>query len=926
MLLGRAAEQERIGGLLAGARDGRSGVLVIRGEPGIGKSALLDYAREQAEGMAVLFARGLESESELPFAGLSELLAPVLDHLEVIPAPQRGALEGGLAMGPGGPGDRFAAYAGVLSLWAAAAEEAPLLVLVDDAHWLDRPSSEALVFAARRLGHEAVGVLFAAREEERRVFTAPSLPEMRPAGLNVEAALALLAERVDGEVSSAVAERLCSAAGGNPLALLELRELLTVAQLGGREPLPDPLPLGASLDDAYRHRIARLSTTTRRALTVAAASDFGAADELLVALEALRLDPSALDPAETAGIVALSPERIEFRHPLLRSAAYHSATGPERRAAHEALAGALRGERSLGRRAWHRARAVAAPDERVASELERAAQEAMSRGAPAAAASALEVAARLTPEPERRGERLTEAGRDANLAGRAAVAARLLDEALERTEDQLRAAEVRLLRGRVEMFMGKPRIARELLLAAARALEPVDPGTAAFALAAAAGTLIMEARASRALEMAEGAHALAEQVAGPASQATAVPLATAAALCGRPERAPELLEHARPLLDGESLATIPWLAPGFALAQLCIDEDLQAQAVIERAAETLRAASALGFLPYVLAVQCIVEFRLGNWSEAYAAGSESVRLAEETGQLNELANSVRALSRVEAGYGRREECIRHARSALEIAQASGVSSVSAEAEAALGFLELGCDNPQGAAEHLDHAERFLEGVEQPTIMRSIADRVEAHLRAGKRADAEGVLGVLEDQAKQTGGRWANAVAARSRGLLASQTEFEAHFLDALARHEHVPAPFDAARTHLCFGERLRRTRRTADAREQLHLALDTFERLGAVPWENKARRELDATGERRERRPEPDVAKLLTPSELQVALRVSEGATSKEAAAALFISARTVDAHLRHIYRKLGVRSRAELTRIVIEEHLPEAGATGATT
>jgi DNA-binding CsgD family transcriptional regulator len=916
MLLGRAAEQERIGGLLAGARDGRSGVLVIRGEPGIGKSALLDYAREQAEGMAVLFARGLESESELPFAGLSELLAPVLDHLEVIPAPQRGALEGGLAMGPGGPGDRFAAYAGVLSLWAAAAEEAPLLVLVDDAHWLDRPSSEALVFAARRLGHEAVGVLFAAREEERRVFTAPSLPEMRPAGLNVEAALALLAERVDGEVSSAVAERLCSAAGGNPLALLELRELLTVAQLGGREPLPDPLPLGASLDDAYRHRIARLSTTTRRALTVAAASDFGAADELLVALEALRLDPSALDPAETAGIVALSPERIEFRHPLLRSAAYHSATGPERRAAHEALAGALRGERSLGRRAWHRARAVAAPDERVASELERAAQEAMSRGAPAAAASAMEVAARLTPDPDRRAGRLQEAGREAHLAGRFADAARLLDDALERTEDRLRAAEIRHLRGQVEMFAGSLSAAREQELAAASALQPLDPGRAAIALADAAGTLTMEGRQTRALAIAERAHASAERIGGLPEQVSALTLGGIAALCGQSERASALIERARPLVEGEALTGDQWLAAAFAYSRTWLDEDLEAREVITRTVEALRAASAIGFLPYALAVQCVIDFRLGNWAEAYAAGSESVRLAEETGQRNEFSNSRVALARVEAGYGHREACVRHAQGALTAVQAAGAGAAGAQARAALGLLELGSDRPHEAAEQFEQAERFLERLGQPTAMRSIADRVEAYARAGKLADAERVLGLLEEQAKRTGGRWAHAAAARCRGLLAGQTEFEQHFLDALAWHDQVPAPFETARTRLCFGERLRRARRPADARQQLHLALDSFERLGAAPWDNKARRELDATGERRERRREADIATLLTPQELQVALRVSEGATTKEAAAALFISPRTVDAHLSHIYRKLGVRSRAELARFVIEGHL----------
>jgi DNA-binding CsgD family transcriptional regulator len=919
MLLGRDTEQDRIRRLLADARESHSGVLVIRGEPGIGKSALLEYAREQADDMTVLSARGLESESELPFAGLSELLGPLLDHLDAIPAPQRGALEGGLALRSGGPADRFAAYAGVLSLLAAAAEQWPLLVLVDDAHWLDLPSSEALVFAARRLGAEAVAVLFAAREGERRTFMAPGLPETRLVGLEVDSALALLSERLDGEVSLAVAERLCSAVAGNPLALLELRDLLTAGQLKGRDPLPDPLPLGASVEDAYRHRLGRLPRPTRGALTVAAASDTGAADEVRAALEALHLDPSALELAETAGIVALSPERVEFRHPLLRSAAYHSGTGPERRAAHEGLAGALHDERSLGRRAWHRAKAAAAPDEEVASELEQAAQAAMGRGAPAAAASAMEVAARLTPEPDRRARRLQDAGLDAYLAGRFADAARLLDDALERTDDPVGAAEIRHLRGQVELFAGSPRAAREHMLAAATAVEPLDPGRAVLALADAAGTLAMQGRHTHALETAERAHALAEQIGGLPAMASAVVLGAATAMCGQSARAAELVERARPLLEGEALAGHQWLGPVFAQSRTWLDEDLEARQLIRRTVEALRSASALAFLPWALAVQCNVEFRLGNWADAYAAGSESLRLGKDTGQRNEVVQSRVALARVDAGYGRREACVTHAQAALAIVHATDYGAGGAQARAALGLLELGSDRPREAAEQLDASERFHEGVGQPTVMRSMADHVEAHLRAGTLTNAEGVLAVLEEQAERTGGRWAKAAAARCRGLLASQTEFEEYFLDALVWHKKVPAPFETARTRLCFGERLRRARRSADAREQLRGALNSFERLGAAPWENKARRELDATGERRERRPAADVAKPLTPQELQVVLRVSEGATTKEVAAALFISPRTVDAHLNRIYRKLGVRSRVELTRVVLEGHLRPA-------
>lgn len=396
-LVGREAEQVRINDLLVRARAGQGGALVLRGEPGIGKSALLAYARTRAEDAILLSARGLQAESDIPFSGLSALLAPVLQRLANIPAPQRAALEGALAQGPAVPGDRFTTYVGILSLLAAAAADAPVLVSVDDAQWLDSASAEALPFVARRLTDDRIAVLVAVRDGETGRFDAEGLPELRLGGLGEQDAHALMLAHHDLDFRPAVIEHLWRATAGNPLALLELPGVLSTAQVEGQEPLDQPLPLGPSLKEVYRRRIVALPERTCQALTLAAASDSGALREISRALEVRGLGTDALEAAEREGVVTVSAGEVVFQHPLIRSASYHASAGPERRAAHEALAKALEGERSPGPRAWHRAAAALAPDERVAQELEQAADEALGRGAPAAAASAREVAARLSP-------------------------------------------------------------------------------------------------------------------------------------------------------------------------------------------------------------------------------------------------------------------------------------------------------------------------------------------------------------------------------------------------------------------------------------------------------------------------------------------------------------------------------------------------
>jgi hypothetical protein len=375
MLVGRDAECGRLDRLLAATREGDSAALVIEGEPGIGKSALLEYARERATGMQVLTARGVESEAELPFAGLSQLLTGVLDQLAAIPAPQRDSLQAGLGLAPGSGGDRFAACAATLSLLAAAAEARPLLVIVDDAHWLDQASADALGFTARRLGAEGIALLVAMREGEPDALDTAGLPVLRLGGLDRLACGALLGDATSPEIVA----RLWWETGGNPLAVLELSTLLEDPQLAGREPLEGPLRVGPQIERAFRRRVDELTEETRRAVLVAAAHDGPALDEVARALEALGLRAAMLEPAERAGIVTLRGAEVVFRHPLVRSAAYHGAPADERRAAHRALAEGLRADRSLARRAWHLAAATVEPDEAVAADLAAAALDA--RGA-----------------------------------------------------------------------------------------------------------------------------------------------------------------------------------------------------------------------------------------------------------------------------------------------------------------------------------------------------------------------------------------------------------------------------------------------------------------------------------------------------------------------------------------------------------------
>jgi DNA-binding NarL/FixJ family response regulator len=913
VLWGREAECLRLDGLLDAAREGTSSALLIRGEPGVGKSALLRYAQDRATGMITVVARGMESESELPFAGLADLVRPLSHALAGIPPLQAAVLAGAVALGPPVGADRFAVCAATLSMLAAAAESSPLLVVVDDIQWLDTGSAEAVLFAARRMSAEGALLLFAIREGEPTALDLSDLPLLQLTGLSEEDSMHLLADQTPAPVAPRVAAALHLATRGNPLALMEIPTLLTGAQLTGREPLPDPVPSGPRLEHAFVRRMATLPVHTQRALLVAAASESTEIEPIRRAIEQLDIAPQALDAAEGAGLITLDGADVRFRNPLIRSAIYQSAAAVNRREAHGALARALDAEQAPDRRAWHLAAASTAPDESIASALEDAAARSQARSGYGSAARALVRSAALSPSTSERARRLLAAANAYQLAGRPAEGLRLLDEAIAWRPPERMRFEIEHLRAVIEIWVSTPMAAHYRMLSEATRAQQDDPATAAVLLAEATIPCFMAGDVPRSLETARRARALADQAGTPAPLLVDVVLAEAMVLSGMAvEAAPLIDECWRRLLSSSLDAARDAQYLPFSL--LAVERYTEARALIAGAVAAARNASAVGILPYGLALLSELDFRTGNFASAYAAGTESVRLAGETGQWSGASYSLVTLARVEAAQGRDHDCRTHARAAIELARTHGLGSIFNYAGAAIGLLELGRGRPAEALVHLEQtAQGFREqGPSEPNLIQWQPDYIESLARTGRTDDAARALEAFERDAERTNRAWAKATAARCRGYFL-QEDSAAHFRRALELHAASPSPFEVARTQLCYGEVLRRQRQRVEARQVLHEALHTFERLGAEPWAGRAQAELSATGEKARRR-DVAVTRDLTPQELQIALAVAQGATNREAAAQLFLSPRTVEAHLSSAYRKLGARSRTELVRMFANE------------
>ena len=932
-VVGRAAETALIERLLQEAREGRSKALLISGEPGVGKSELLRYALERAEGMRVLRVRGVESESELPFSALSDLLRPVLFRLEAIPPPQSAALAGALALGPPAAPDRFAVYAAAFSLLVAAAEDGPLLAVVDDAHWLDPSSREALLFSARRLEAEGIVLLFALREGEGEAFERAGIDEVRVGGLELDAARELLAREADRGLPAALAHRLHEETGGNPLALIEIGSLLRAGELRPEE-LAAGLPT-LSAEEAFRRRLAGLSPPGRRALLVAALSHSPALEVLETAFSELGLEPDVLAEVEAARLVRARDTRLEFRHPLVRSAVVHGASLSEQRDAHRALAAAFAVRGDEDERAWHLAGAVTGPDQEAASALAEAAVRARARAAYAEAARAFQRAAELTQGPEERAQRLLEAARDWELtfvADGAFRALTMLENLLPLASDPLLRADVQHLRGRLLMWQGSPRRAHELLLAEAERVEEADPARAAVMFTDATHTAAMSGDVALAVATAARAHDAGKRVGG-------VPEIVAGAVLGAALLLQPDVAAARPLilrmddvfaerdspLDAARVHPVLLTAlPIHGYSLIWLEEYERARKFLNPLVEAGRMMSAPAVLVLALYFRSILHTLFGRWTEARVDASEALALARDTGQENARAYALVYLARLDAAQGRETECREHCREGREIADRVGSPSLVSYVGAALGLLELGIGRIEEAVPHLDEAEAICAAglMRHPAVTYHGPDLVEALLRADRREEAETTFQEFDRQAQATRHRWALATAARCRGLLARDDEFERAFAEALAHHEREPSAFDRARTELCYGERLRRARRRAEARERLRSALETFERLGAGSWAERARSELRATGETVRARAGGGLEQL-TPQELQVALHVARGATNREVAASLFLSPKTIEAHLHRIYMKLGVRSRTELAHFLAREGVA-GGVTGA--
>jgi DNA-binding CsgD family transcriptional regulator len=913
MLLGRERERAAIDRLLHGARAGVSGGLIITGQPGVGKTTLLSYAREAAKGMRLLGARGFQAESSLPYSALADVLRPLLPLIDRLPEVQAAGLRAAMVLGPPAPGDRFKTYAGALTLIAAAADDGPMLITVDDAHWLDPASAEALFFVSRRLTAEGVLMLFAARDSTE--MPAAGLPQLSLDGLDHDASIELLGLSAKA-MAPPVAEAIYSASGGNPLALIEISSLLTERQRSGRDPLPDRLPVGPRLVSAFDARLAALPEATRTALLLAAAGPEAGMPALRIAGRTMGVDAEqALVLAERAGLVDVQ-ESVVFRHPLIRSAVYESASADQQRAAHRALAAAIPAG-SSGDRAWHLAAASVEPDEAVAAALEQLGAEQQARGGYASALRAFERAAQLSPGVAEQVRRLSQAAVSALLAGRGDRAIALLDRALPLVSALSAHADLVLLREQIATWVDRPMAAHAALVAEAGRIEADDPARAAVLLTFACGPCFMASEIMEAERTGSRALALAERTGITAVISGAeIALGEALLLHGEPTGALLIRKGlaAAAVAQPDLTRSVEVLYAAYCLVHV---QDFEtARPILEGAIRAQRKASAPGLLPYPLAVMSELEFRTGRWVEAYADATEAVELATETGQLTASAFCHVCLARLEAALGHTDDGRARLRHAHHLARRLGTESIPSYAGAIEGFLEVGLERWREAIACLSMVRRETRRLEmrEPGLLRWHGDLIEAYLRVGQRAEAEAVLVELDAQAETTGRLWARMAAGRARGMMAGAENLGRIFEEAIALAETAQDPFELARTCLAYGEGLRRSRRRGEARMQLRAALAIFEQLGAKPWIQRTERELAATGERLQRRTATTTGQDLTPQEMRVCIAVARGETNREVAAQLFLSLKTVETHLTSAYGKLGLRSRTELARLFAVE------------
>ena len=913
-LTDRHAERDVLDRLLAAVRAGESRSLVVRGEPGVGKTALLEHLVEQASGCRVARAVGVQSEMELAFAVLHQLCAPMLDRLECLPAPQRDALRIAFGLSAGPPPDRFLIGLAALGLLSELAGERPLVCIVDDEQWLDSASAQVLAFLARRLGTESVGLVFGARIPTGDLA---GLPELVVEGLREDDARALLDSALTGPLDARVRDQIIAEAHGNPLALLELPRGWTAAELAGGFGLPGAVPVSDSISDSisgiieenFRRRIDALPTGTRRLLLLAAADPTGDPTLVWRAAGQLRVGAETAAPAVEGGLAEFDV-RVQFRHPMVRSVAYQSASAQDRQAAHRALAEVTDPELDPDRRAWHRAQAAPEPDEDVAGELERSAGRAQARGGLAAAAAFLERAVMLTPDPARRAGRALAAANTKVQAGAFDSAQDLLAAAGAGPLSEFEQARVDLLRAQLAFVTNRGGDAPLLLVKAARRLEPVDAGLARATYLDALTASTLAGRLAR-----PGGHTLE--------------VARAASAAPRPldePRVPDLLLDGLAANFNEGYAAgVPFLRQALAafgrgmsadeelrwlwlttLAALHLWDDERWDMLSARYVGLARKAGALSELPLALSTRSMMLLFAGDLATATALTGEGRAVIDATG--SQFAPY--AAMGLAASQGRQAEV-----SALIEVTAGDVTErgegiAMSVAEWANALLHNGLGRYREAMRAAQQALYYQEypGMRYPGIANwAAAELVEASARSGMTETAAATCRWIAEMTSASGTSWALGVEARSRALVTEGHGAEGLYQDSIMHLGRSRVRAELARAHLLYGEWLRRRRRRGEAREQLRTAQDMLEAMGMEAFAERARRELRATGETARKRTAAASDEELTAQETQIARLAREGLSNPEVGARLFLSPRTVQYHLGNVFAKLGITSRSQL-------------------
>lgn len=909
MLIGRTEETQRLTELLNQVREGMSGVLVLRGEAGIGKTALLDATVEAAQDLSVIPIEGIESEMQLGYAALHRLLISYLPRVALLPEPQRDALQSAFGLTSSAPADRFMVSLAALSLLSDVAQENPLLIIVDDAQWLDRESVAALVFVARRLYADGIGLVFAARESPEVAETFQGIPELRVNGLSDDFARRLLTTSASGKVSYRVAEKIVTVTRGNPLALIELSGELSSEHLAEVAPLPDPLPISELIEARFLRQVRLLPADTQLILLVAAADPEGDADNLRRAGEGLGLPAAAIEPAVDDRLVVIHP-RVEFRHPLIRSAVYHGATTENRRLAHHALAAVMDTEQNRDRWALHMALGAAGPHEDLAAALEQSASQARARGGYIAESSLLVRAADLTPDPHRQAGRLLAAAHAAYLAGNAGYSESLLQQARTHLVDPIDQARALRLEGGLRYPLGEPHLSPALLIEAARALGPLDRVQSHHALLDAFVAFGASGQLTEGITVVDIAHTALESLRAQSTAPTAADLVLKGVAMRHVGPYADAMPPIQDAIRAQSIMSpeemIRWNRLGIELAADVLDEKSHRQ-LVNRQEVVARAQGSLSALAPTLVALAADDLQAGQFGAARQRYSELHDLTMTMGGFFDVYNlfDVNLLGwQGDGGTPARATALR------EIGTAFHSQAIVQQADLSLSVFALGVGDYETAlAAALPAVDIDATGYGSwalPFV-------VEAGTHCGHRDDAANAVDALADRATASGTPWALGTLARCRALVAKDSNADKYYQEALGLMGKTSWLLQVAHIHLLYGEWLRRQKRRSEARDQLRRAHELFDNMGARAFAERARVELLATGERARIR-QPETAHDLTPRELQIARLATEHVTNREIAGRLFISTSTVDYHLRKVFQKLGISSRRQLAGVLPDE------------